>query len=54
MKDYRVVQISFDVVIDNNVDGMKIADKMAEDLETVGYEVLGAGFQADVTEYYKD
>lgn len=53
MKDYRVVQVSFDVVVDWDCDGTILAEKLAEELEGVGYEVVGAGFQADVTETYK-
>ena len=53
MKDYRVVQISFDIVVDCDCDGTELAGKIAEELEGVGYEVIGSGFEADVTEYYK-
>lgn len=53
MKDYRVIQVSFDVVVDCDCDGTILAENLAEELEGVGYEVVGAGFQADVTESYK-
>lgn len=53
MKDYRVIQVSFDVIVDCDCDGTILAENLAEELEDVGYEVVGAGFQADVTESYK-
>ena len=53
MKDYRIVQVSFDIVVDCECDGTDLAGKLAEELENNGYEVVGSGFQADVTETYK-
>lgn len=53
MEDYRVVQVSFDVIVGCKCDGTELAEKLAEELEGIGYEVVGAGFQADVTEAYK-
>ena len=50
----RVKQISFDIVVDENVDGCNFAEEIANFLETNGYIVLGAGFQEDVTEVYED
>lgn len=50
----RVVQISLDIVVGYECDGEELAEKVADELEMRGYRVLGAGFQADVTEYYKE
>ena len=49
----RVVQVSFDIVVGYECDGTELAEKIAEELDGIGYEVAGSGFQADVTEYYK-
>ena len=50
----RVKQIAFDILVDENVDGMELADKIAEFLDANGYHVLGAGFQEDMTDLYKN
>lgn len=50
----RVKQISFDVLVDESVDGMNLADEVADFLEVNGYRILGAGFQEDMTEIYED
>jgi ribose 5-phosphate isomerase RpiB len=52
MKNKRVVQISLDIVVGCECDGMELADDVADELETRGYRVLGAGFQDDMTECY--
>lgn len=49
----RVKQISFDIIVDDDVDGMNLADEVADFLEANGYRILGAGFQEDLTEVYK-
>ena len=54
MKDNkRVVQISLDMVVGCECDGMELADDVADELERRGFRVVGAGFQDDVTEYYE-
>lgn len=49
----RVLQISLDIIVGYECDGTELARKVSDELETRGYRVFGAGFQADVTEYYK-
>ena len=49
----RVKQISFDILVDEGVDGMNLADEVADFLEANGYRILGTGFQEDVTEFYE-
>jgi hypothetical protein len=50
----RVVQISLDIVVGIECDGMKLADDVAEELDKKGYTVVGVGFQEDMTELYKE
>lgn len=50
----RVKQISFDVLVNENIDGCDLAEEIADFLEANGYRVLGAGFQEDMTETYKE
>jgi hypothetical protein len=48
----RVVQVSFDVVVDYDCDGTILAENIAEELDNMGYTVIGADFKEDVTEHY--
>lgn len=50
----RVKQISFDILVDENVDGCDFAEEVADFLEANGYKVLGAGFQEDMTDVYEN
>lgn len=50
----RVKQISFDILVNENVDGCDFAEEVADFLEENGYKVLGAGFQEDMTDVYKN
>lgn len=50
----KVKQISFDILVDENVDGCDFAEEVADFLEAHGYKVLGAGFQEDMTDVYKN
>lgn len=50
----RVVQISLDILVGYDCDGMNLADDVADELERNGYTVLGAGFQEDMTEIYNE
>lgn len=50
----RVKQIVFDIIVDENIDGYKLADEIADFLEDNDYNVLGAGFQEDVTYAYEE
>ena len=49
----RVKQISVDILVDENVDGCKLAEQIAKDLENEGHIILGSAFQEDITEAYK-
>ena len=49
----RVVQISLDIVVGCECDGMELADDVADELERRGFRVVGAGFQEDMTDLYK-
>ena len=50
----RVKQISFDILVNENIDGCNLAEEIADFLETYGYTIIGAGFQEDMTEYYEE
>ena len=50
----RVKQISLDVLVGPDVDGEELAQDIANELEKQGFLVLGAGFQCDLTDDYKE
>ena len=50
----RVKQVSLDVVVGENCDGEELAQEIADELERHGFVVLGAGFQYDLTDEYKE
>ena len=50
----RVIQISLDVVVTHNQDGDRAAEHIADELIRLGYMVVGAGFQEDMTECYEE
>ena len=50
----RVVQLSFDMVIGKDVDCFEMAEYVAEELKKIGFRVVGAGFQEDMTELYEE
>lgn len=50
----RVVQISLDIIVGYEVDGMEMADYVADELNRIGFRVVGAGFQEDMTELYEE
>ena len=50
----RVKQISLDILVDDDVDGMNLADEVADYLEERQFVVLGCGFQDDITETYME
>lgn len=55
MKDNkRVIQISLDIIVDYECDGEEYAEDIANELEGNGFIVVGAGFQGDMTELYKE
>ena len=50
----RVIQISLDIVVGDKCDGIELAEDVANELERRGIRVVGAGFQEDLTEFYKE
>lgn len=50
----RVKQVSLDVVVGPDVDGEELAQEIRSELERRGFTVLGAGFQDDLTDLYKE
>lgn len=50
----NVKQISLDILVDKNEDGCNLADAVADFLGANGYMVLGASFQDDLTDIYKE
>ena len=50
----RVIQISLDIFVDFECDGFVLAEDASKELERHGFEVIGAGFQDDMTECYKE
>ena len=50
----RVKQISLDILVGPEADGEKLAQEVADELERHGFTVLGAGFQYDLTDDYKE
>ena len=49
----RVIQISLDIVVSRECNGVELADRIAIELGRQEYDVIGTSFQADMTEYYK-
>lgn len=50
----RIKQISLDILVDENTDGCKLAEEVADFLEENGHEVLGTDFGGDMTDVYKN
>lgn len=50
----RVIQISLDIIVGSECDGMELADNVADELNRRGFRVIGAGFQEDMTEIYQE
>lgn len=50
----RVKQISLDIVVGSETDGEELAETIANELERRGYRIVGAGFQDDMTDVYKE
>jgi ribose 5-phosphate isomerase RpiB len=54
MKDNkRVLQVSLDIIVGSECDGVELAEEVANELERRGFTVVGAGFQEDMTECYE-
>ena len=54
VENKRVVQISLDIVVGYDCDGMELADEVADKLNRRGFRVVGAGFQEDMTDEYME
>jgi ribose 5-phosphate isomerase RpiB len=52
--DKRVLQISLDIVVGCECDGNDLADEIFTELNMRGFSVVGAGFQDDMTDEYKE
>lgn len=50
----RIKSISLDIVVGDECDGFELADEVASELEMRGFRVVGAGFNEDVTDNYKE
>lgn len=50
----RVIQIGLDIIVDCECDGEGYAEDITNELERRGFRVVGAGFQEDLTELYKE
>ena len=50
----RVKQISLDILVGPEADGEELAETVANELERRGFKVIGAGFQEDMTDAYKE
>lgn len=53
-RNKRVIQISLDIVVDCECDGIELAENVAKELEKRGFKIIGAGFQEDMTECYEE
>ena len=49
----RVLQISLDIIVGSECDGLHLSDEVAGELERRGYTVIGASFIEDMTECYE-
>lgn len=50
----RVKQISLDVLVGPETDGEELSVIVANELEMRGFRIIGAGFQDDMTDVYKE
>lgn len=48
----RILQVSFDIEVDEVVDGVDLNDEVAELLQNNGYHVIGSDFRGDMTGEY--
>ena len=49
----KVKQISLDILVDEDVDGNILSEKVEKELEAYGYTILGSMYQDDFTEIYE-
>ena len=52
--DKRVVQISLDIVVGIDCDGIELTYDVTNELNRRGFKVIGADFKEDMTEVYKE
>ena len=50
----KVVQISLDIRVDEDMNGCDFAEEIAKFLDENDYEILGTSFQDDLTDVYKN
>lgn len=53
MGNKRVLQIRLDIVVDCDCDGYDLADEVMAELNRRAFNVVGASFSTDVTEFYE-
>lgn len=49
----KIKQISLDICVGDACDGCDLSYDIADELDKLGYKVIGASFQDDMTEYYE-
>lgn len=54
MENKRVLQISLDIVVGCECDGYDLADEVMAELNRRAFNVVGAGFQEDMTDEYME
>lgn len=54
MKNKRVIQINLDLIVGCECNGDEYAEGIANELEKLGFKVVGAAFQEDMTEVYEE
>ena len=50
----RVKRISMDILVEDTVDGVDLADKIADAMEEMQFIVLGCCFDDDLTKDYEE
>lgn len=50
----RVKQICLDIIVGDKCDGFDLCDDVSSELNRRGFNVIGAGFQEDMTEFYEE
>jgi hypothetical protein len=48
----RVLQISIDIVVDAEYDGMALADDVVAELSKRNFAIIGGDFTGDMTKHY--
>ena len=50
--DKRVLQISMDIVVDSNIDGLELSNEILDIILNKAYPVVGIDYTGDMTEHY--